>query len=181
MKLLVGLGNPGPEYEQTRHNIGFVCVDMLADRLGAPPFSPHKKTMALVTSAQINGEKVLLAKPQTFMNASGQSVALLMKYFNCTPESLIVVHDDLDLPFGEVKFQQGKGPKGHNGLLSIEDHIGTHVFDRIRIGVDSRSAEQRHHMSGRDYVLVRMSAQEVQELESTCEKIVAQGIVSISG
>lgn len=170
MKLIVGLGNPGSEYAHTRHNVGFMYVDMLADQLGAPSFSPHKKTMALVAHAQINDEKVILAKPQTFMNASGQSVALLMKYFNCTPESLIVVHDDLDIPFGAWKIQSGRGPKGHNGILSIEHYIHTQAFTRVRIGVDGRLNVQ-HRIPGPEYVLDPFSTEEMNQLNNTFQNI----------
>jgi PTH1 family peptidyl-tRNA hydrolase len=146
-RLVVGLGNPGPQYEDTRHNVGFRVVDALAERLRVSSFA--REHNALVGWGQYKNQKVGLAKPLTFMNRSGQSVAPLCDYNNLDPSDLIVVVDDLNLPVGTIRLRPGGSSGGHNGLEDIANHLGTTDFPRLRIGIgdDFGPGEQS------DYVL----------------------------
>ena len=132
MRLLVGLGNPGPQYAATRHNIGFMAVDRIADAHNFPPF--RSKFNGLLTEGQLGGTKCLLLKPQTFMNLSGQSVAEAAKFFKISINDIMVFHDELDLAPGKLKIKTGGGHAGHNGLRSIHAHLGPD-FTRIRLGI----------------------------------------------
>ncbi|KIC31452.1 aminoacyl-tRNA hydrolase [Leisingera sp. ANG-S5] len=132
MKLFVGLGNPGPKYERNRHNIGFMALDRIAGDHG---FSPWKsKFQALICEGNLGGEKVLLLKPQTFMNLSGQSVGEAMRFYKLTSADVVVLHDELDLAPGKARMKQGGGHAGHNGLRSIHSHIGAD-YARVRLGI----------------------------------------------
>jgi PTH1 family peptidyl-tRNA hydrolase len=130
--LVAGLGNPGPEYERTRHNIGFRVADELARRLDAA--FKRSKHEALTAEARDGDTPVLIAKPQTYMNDSGRAVSGLARYYGVPPERVIVVHDELDLPFGVVRVKFGGGSAGHNGVIDVASAIGT-GFPRVRIGV----------------------------------------------
>lgn len=130
--LVVGLGNPGAEYSQTRHNLGFRVVDRLAKRF---KFNFKKINQVEVSQANIDTKLVALAKPLTFMNLSGKAVSSLLNYFDLTPQQLLVIHDDLDLPLATLRFKTKGGAGGHLGLLSIIDSCSTDQFNRLRIGV----------------------------------------------
>lgn len=133
MKCIIGLGNPGKKYENTRHNIGFMVIDELSRRhqwdLNRVKF---KGEYAL---EHVNSEKVILLKPQTFMNLSGESLRPLMEYYEIDVEDILVIYDDLDLPLGKIRLREKGGHGGHNGIRSIIDHLGTKEFKRLRIGV----------------------------------------------
>lgn len=146
--LVVGLGNPGPSYSRTRHNIGFRAVDALAKRLNTSVAT--KDSSALVGRARVPGEatEVLLAKPQTFMNLSGRAVATLLRKHKVVPRDLWVVHDDIDLPFGRLRLRRGGGAGGHNGIASIFQDLADRDFVRIRMGVGRPDADDAV-----DYVL----------------------------
>ncbi|MEK9671162.1 MAG: aminoacyl-tRNA hydrolase [Rhodospirillaceae bacterium] len=132
MLLLVGLGNPGPQYRNHRHNVGFMVLDAIHDRLRCQPFrSKFNAELAEETAA---GEKLLLLKPQTFMNESGRAVQAAMTFYKIRPEDVVVFHDELDLAAGKVRVKRGGGHAGHNGLRDIQAHIGPD-FGRVRIGV----------------------------------------------
>ncbi|EMF0049222.1 aminoacyl-tRNA hydrolase [Enterococcus hirae] len=133
MKMIVGLGNPGTKYAQTKHNIGFMVVDRMAEKQQAV----FKKNTfeAEVAEFFYLGEKILLVKPQTFMNESGRAVGPLMTYFGIYPEELVVVYDDLDLVTGKIRLRQKGSAGGHNGIKSIISHLNTNVFDRIKVGI----------------------------------------------
>lgn len=134
IRLIVGLGNPGPEYETTRHNAGFWLVDHFADDLHAG-FNLDKNFFAWVAKARHQGLPVLLAKPATFMNKSGQAVGALARFYKLAPEQILVVHDELDLMPGQVKLKLGGGHAGHNGLRDIQSALGAPGFWRLRIGI----------------------------------------------
>ncbi|WP_407390668.1 aminoacyl-tRNA hydrolase [Carnobacterium jeotgali] len=149
MKMIVGLGNPGSKYKDTKHNIGFITLDEFAFQ--------HKmvfnktKFEAIYAEAFIGSEKVLLVKPQTFMNDSGRAVRPLMDYFNVEIEDLIVVYDDLDLPVGKLRLRQKGSAGGHNGIKSLIQHLATADFNRVRIGIDRPLGKQtvvQHVLSG---------------------------------
>lgn len=133
MKLIVGLGNPGLFYAHNRHNIGYMCVNRFA-REHKIRFN-KKQGLARIGSGEINGEKVVLARPQTFMNNSGESVNRLVKRYKTELTDLIVIHDDLDLPTGKIRLRQGRGSGGHRGIESIITHLGKGNFYRIRVGI----------------------------------------------
>ena len=133
LTLVAGLGNPDPEYERTRHNLGFRVADELASRLGAR-FKRSRKHEALVAETRDGDARLVLAKPQTYMNESGRSVAALSRFYKVPIERIIVMHDELDLPFGVVRVKLGGGAGGHNGVLSIAQAIGP-GFARVRLGI----------------------------------------------
>jgi peptidyl-tRNA hydrolase, PTH1 family len=158
--LVVGLGNPGAEYESSRHNVGAQVVELLADRHGGS--LRRTKERALVAEVRIEGKRVVLAFPQTFMNLSGESVALLVKRHGITdPEQVVVVQDELDLPLARLKVKRGGGLAGHNGLRSIKAHLHTDEFLRVRIGVGKPVTKEQ----GADHVLTRVSKRDRTELD----------------
>jgi peptidyl-tRNA hydrolase, PTH1 family len=158
--LVVGLGNPGPAYAETRHNVGFAVVELLAARAGGGRFSKHR-TNADVLEGRLGGHRVVLAKPRTYMNVSGGPVAGLLRYYSVPVENLVVVHDDLDLGFGVVRLKRGGGEGGHNGLRSITSSIGGRDYLRVRFGIGRPPGRQ----DPADYVLKRFSTAERKELE----------------
>jgi peptidyl-tRNA hydrolase, PTH1 family len=131
--LLIGLGNPGREYKDNRHNIGFMLMDRLAVRLNARGLKLQSK--AIVTSGLYEDRKIILAKPQTYMNLSGQSVQGLLHFYKIPPENLIVAHDDLDLPLGTIRIRPGGGAGGQRGMASTIERLGTKDFPRLRLGI----------------------------------------------
>jgi peptidyl-tRNA hydrolase, PTH1 family len=176
--LVVGLGNPGPEYEHSRHNVGADAVALLAERHGGA--LKRSRERALVAEAQIGDRRVALAFPQTYVNLSGESVAMLVRRHGITdPARVVVVHDELDLPLGRVRIKQGGGLAGHNGLRSIKAHLRTDEFLRVRIGVGKPPSKEQ----GADHVLRRVSKRErveldiaVQEAADAVEAILTDGI-----
>jgi len=132
--LVVGLGNPGPTYAKTRHNVGFMVADVLAARLGAP-FKVHKRSGAEVVTGRLGGRPVVLAKPRTYMNESGRQVGPLAKFYSVAPGDVIVIHDELDIDFGRIRLKIGGGEGGHNGLRSVVSALGSKDFQRVRIGI----------------------------------------------
>ena len=134
IKLFVGLGNPGPEYEATRHNAGFWWIDALARELKVT-LVPDRGYHGLVARANVNGQSVWLLEPQTYMNLSGKSVAALARFFKIAPEEILVAHDELDIVPGQVKLKRGGGHAGHNGLRDIHAQLGSSDYWRLRIGI----------------------------------------------
>ncbi|MBO7080810.1 MAG: aminoacyl-tRNA hydrolase [Neisseriaceae bacterium] len=134
IQLVVGLGNPGTEYEHTRHNVGFDFVDAIAEQQSVL-FSEEKKFFGMLARTKIAGEEIRLLKPQTYMNKSGQSVAAVANFFRIPPEAILVIHDELDLPCGALKLKNGGSHGGHNGLKDIQAHLSTPAFWRLRIGI----------------------------------------------
>lgn len=145
-RLIVGLGNPGTEYALTRHNIGFMAVDALASAVKAGTW--QRKFRGQISSAVAGGTAFLLLKPMTFMNLSGEAVGEAMRYYKLSPADVIVFHDDIDLAPGKVKVKQGGGNAGHNGLKSIDEHIGAEYW-RVRLGIGHPGDKNQVH----DYVL----------------------------
>ncbi|MEO5768489.1 MAG: aminoacyl-tRNA hydrolase [Polyangia bacterium] len=165
MWLLVGLGNPGPKYAATRHNVGFQVIDQLVERNRAP--SLRTKLGAEVGEAQIGTERVLLCKPMEFMNTSGQAVLRVAQFWKIDSARTVVVHDELDLPFGRLKLMPGGGHGGHNGLRSIIAEWGTSDFARVRFGI-SRPTSPEHGAA--DYVLSEFKGAERKELPDLCSR-----------
>ncbi|MBF6178382.1 MULTISPECIES: aminoacyl-tRNA hydrolase [Nocardia] len=163
--LVVGLGNPGPEYERTRHNVGFLVADVLAGRVGGR-FTVHKKSGADLLEARLDGRKVLIAKPRTFMNLSGRPVAALARFFSVPATEVIVVHDELDLPFGTVRLKRGGGEGGHNGLRSVSQSLTTKDYLRVRFGIGRPPGRQ----DPADFVLKPFSGPERKEVPVIVEQ-----------
>jgi len=166
IKLIVGLGNPGKEYTKTRHNAGFLFLDYLCES-----FLTENKFKSEVSSININSKKILTTKPLTYMNSSGEAVLAISQFYKINPEEILVVHDDLDIKLGEYKLQFNKGPKVHNGILSIENMLSSSEFWRLRIGIDNRDGELRKNISGSDYVLGRFTQEELDVLAQTFKAI----------
>jgi PTH1 family peptidyl-tRNA hydrolase len=162
--LVVGLGNPGDEYRGSRHNLGAEVVELLAKRHGGR--LRKRKERALVDEITIDGRRVALAIPLTYVNDSGHAVGALVRRFGVDPEQLVVVHDELDLPVAELKVKSGGGLAGHNGLRSIVAHLHTQDFQRVRIGVGKPVSKER----GADHVLNRFSKRERAEVDVTVEQ-----------
>jgi PTH1 family peptidyl-tRNA hydrolase len=162
--LVVGLGNPGEEYRHTRHNVGADVVELLAQRHGGR--LRKGKELARVDEVRVDGKRVALAVPLTYMNDSGQSVGALARRFGVEPEQVVIVHDELDLPPAALKVKEGGGLAGHNGLRSIKQHLKTDAFLRVRIGVGKPVSKER----GADHVLNRFSKRERAEMDVTLEE-----------
>jgi PTH1 family peptidyl-tRNA hydrolase len=161
MLLITGLGNPGEKYAQTRHNIGFLFVDYLSQKHMFSAWKLEKKWQGLVAKGSINGEKVILLKPQTFMNESGQSVQPLTHYYQIPTAESIVITDDLDQDFGAIKWKTQGGSGGHNGLKSITKHLGTNKFPRLKMGINN---ELKSRMQPGDFVLKKFTKEELSKL-----------------
>lgn len=146
MKMIVGLGNPGKKYEFTRHNIGFLTVDEIAKKLGI--LSYQSKFNALIASSDFNGNKVIVCKPQTYMNLSGDAVNSIAKYYKINSVDILIISDDMDLPVGKIRIRPFGGAGGQKGLKSIIDQLNTNEFPRIRIGIGKNPA-----IDAADYVL----------------------------
>ncbi len=164
MYLIVGLGNPGDEYARTRHNLGFMLIDKLAAEAGATV--KRKECQSLVGNALIEGQRVVLVKPQTFMNLSGEAVGCLSSKHEASPNSLIVISDDLALPFGTVRLRERGSAGGHNGLKSIIGVLGTNEFNRMRIGI-----QPEHPLSdARRFVLAEFLKAETEQLTEVLDR-----------
>jgi PTH1 family peptidyl-tRNA hydrolase len=157
MFLIVGLGNPGEKYQNNRHNVGFMFADYLSRQLHLS-LKDDKYIQAEAAKSRLNDKDVVVAKPQTFMNRSGEAVNKIMKNLKIDVSSMIVVHDDLDIPLGKFKIQKGTGPELHKGIESIEKIVKSSDFWRIRIGVDNRPPQNR--IPGEAYVLQNFTSQE---------------------
>ncbi len=166
MKLIVGLGNPGPRYQLTRHNIGFLLIDALIEVFdGQRKYKSEFK--AETQKIKIHGETVMLCRPQTFMNLSGEAVQPLMKFYGIGLNDLLVAHDEIDLPFGGLKFQNKRGPGGHNGIKSLHQLLGSDDYSRLRLGVGrppnrltSDGHMVRSEIQVHDWVLQNFSSEE---------------------
>ena len=173
MRLLVGLGNPGKEYALTRHNMGFMAVDEIVRRFS---FTQWKKGFkGLFCSGEIEGEKVVILKPETFMNLSGEAVQEAVHFYKLTPSDVIVFHDELDLPVGKMKVKVGGSPAGHNGLKSIDSYIGVDYM-RVRIGVDNNK-----QIPTPDYVLGKPTKEDFKLFENEFNQIAENVAFLIQG
>ncbi|OBI76176.1 aminoacyl-tRNA hydrolase [Mycobacterium sp. E740] len=176
--IVVGLGNPGPKYETTRHNLGFLVADILADRMGSG-FRVHKKSGSEVATGRIAGRSVVLAKPRTYMNESGRQIGPLAKFYSVSPADIVVIHDELDIEFGRIRLKSGGGVAGHNGLRSVGSALGSNDFARVRIGIGRPPGR----MDGAKFVLSTFTPTEWKEVPTICEQaadatelLLAQGL-----
>jgi len=162
--LLIGLGNPGREYRDNRHNVGFMLIDRLCVRLNARGMKVQSK--AIVTSAMYEDRKLILAKPQTYMNLSGQSAQGLLNFYKLPMENMLVAHDDLDIPFGVIRIRPGGGPGGQRGMASTIEQLGTKDFPRLRIGIGRPPGR----MDPSAYVLQNFSRDEMKLLSEIIDR-----------
>ena len=171
MYVIAGLGNPGREYEKTRHNMGFQVLDRLAERHGISV--KRLKHRALIGDGRIGGQRVLLVKPQTYMNNSGQSLGEIIRYYNIEPDHLIVIYDDMDLETGAIRIRKKGGPGTHNGMKSVVAHVQGTDFPRIRIGIGHVGSD-----GWKDFVLDNVSKKDAELLSGAIDRA-ADAVVSI--
>jgi PTH1 family peptidyl-tRNA hydrolase len=160
-KLVCGLGNPGPEYQRHRHNVGFQVVDLLAERAGVE--IRQRKFEGRIGHGTLAGSRGVFLKPETFMNAAGSSVASALRFYKISSGNLLVIHDELDLPFGRLQLKAGGGSGGHNGLNSLIDSLGTDEFVRLRLGIGKPEGPNAKERTV-DYVLSNFTAEEQRTL-----------------
>lgn len=177
MKLIIGLGNPGKKYELTKHNIGFLLIDQIADKYNADNFKERYNSLA--AEVNINGEKVILIKPQTYMNLSGKGVAPFLNFYKLTAADIIVIYDDLDLAVGKIRLRPKGGAGGHNGIKSLIQALGTEEFQRLKVGI----GRPPQGWQTADYVLSKFTDEEwpliteaIKEGVAAVEKTLEQGI-----
>lgn len=164
MKIILGLGNPGSQYDGTRHNIGFAVLDELRDQFKLPAFSLQKKFEAEVSEGMVDGRKIMLVKPQTFMNLSGVSARKVLDFYKLSPADVFVVQDELDLPLGKFKISTDSSAAGHNGIKNLIEHFGTQAFSRLRIGIATDRQDASCLRDAHDFVLDRFGAEETKAL-----------------
>jgi peptidyl-tRNA hydrolase, PTH1 family len=163
--LVVGLGNPGPNYAATRHNLGFLVAGRLAERLGSN-FKLHKRSGAEIVTGNLGGHSVVVAKPRCYMNESGRQIGPLANFYSVSPGGVVVIHDDLDLDFGRVRLKTGGGEGGHNGLRSVAQALGSRDFLRVRVGIGRPPGRKDPAV----FVLERFSTAERAEVPTICEQ-----------
>ena len=167
MLLIVGLGNPGKKYEGTRHNAGFAVIEKLRERWDFPVFEFGKKFDASLSKGKFKEKEIILAKPETFMNLSGQAVKNLMDFYKLYSKDILVIHDDLDIPLGEFRVATDSGSAGHNGVENIIDLVGTKTFRRIRIGI----RPEEGILDATNFVLQKFSQDEMKMLNGLSENM----------
>ena len=168
--LIVGLGNPGEEYEHTRHNVGFMALDDFAEKNNFDPWINKKDFKCLYTSQTMNDTRVVLCKPTTFMNLSGEAVQAIANFYKIQPVSVIVVHDELDVNFGQIRLRRGGSAAGHNGIKSVTKLLGEEDYGRVRIGIGPKKPEQ---IDSADFVLQDFSKAEQAELPALTREVTA--------
>lgn len=172
-KIVAGLGNPGQDYEMTRHNCGFATIDAIAKNLGVTYWKMQDGS--LLANAKIDGEELLLAKPQSFMNTSGGPISHLLKRYSIAPEQLLVIHDDMDIEAGDIRFKRGGGHGGHNGLRSITSSLTTDMYARLKVGIGRPPGR----MNPADYVLQQLRKKQAEEFEITTHKAAEAAIYAV--
>ena len=182
MKLIIGLGNPGEKYIETRHNLGWRVIDYLHQNLKLEDWRLAKKFDSLISQRNTNQEKIILSKPQTMMNNSGRAVKALVDYYKISKQDILIVHDEIDLPLGKIKLQQDRSSAGHRGVQSIIDRLGTKDFIRMRIGIAPRiknqespkqnksAAEQVRIKNTERFVLEKFTEQEEEIIQKSIKK-----------
>ena len=182
MKLIVGLGNPGKRYENTRHNVGFLVLDEIQKQISSQFSNNNFESQDKFKSDVLRGKNLILVKPKTFMNDSGSAVFFVSSYYKIPMDKIYIVHDDLDISLGEFKIQKGKGPRDHNGILSVEKALGKKDFWRVRVGVENRKKRNLKigkwklnfaKMPGDQYVLNSFTKKERSRVDQQVSKIVA--------
>jgi len=176
MKLIIGLGNPDKKYQNTRHNIGFIMLDYFFDEWlkaeGFTPWNENRKFQAMISEGKLNGEKIILAKPLSYMNNSGESAQTLTSFYKIEPRDLIVIHDEIDLIFGNYKIQADKSSAGHKGIESIIEKLGTQAFTRVRVGIGKADKQKQGDTAG--FVLNRFGLFEKLKLKELKRQILSE-------
>jgi peptidyl-tRNA hydrolase, PTH1 family len=165
--LVVGLGNIGREYEGTRHNVGFACVDAFAQLNGFSAWIEKKDLKCLFTSRTLGATRVIAIKPTTLMNLSGEAVQKAAAFYKIAPQHIVAVHDELDIPFGQIRTRVGGGSAGHNGIKSMTQHLGE-GYGRIRVGIGPKTPEQ---MDSADFVLARFTAAQQGQMKALTQEV----------
>jgi PTH1 family peptidyl-tRNA hydrolase len=179
MKLIIGLGNPGQKYETTRHNLGFIFLDKLRALWSFPSFRLEKKFDAEISQGEFNGKKIILAKPQNFMNLSGEAVKKIMTFYKIDAGDLLIIHDDIDISCGKFKLANDSTSAGHNGVQNIIDRLGTKKFARLRIGVKNENADEtENQIEVSDFVLGKLTSGELEKITAT-ERLVLEEVEKI--
>jgi PTH1 family peptidyl-tRNA hydrolase len=169
-QLLVGLGNPGKEYDDTRHNVGFLCLDHFVSKMSEMgPWIDKKDLKCQMSTGQMGETRVIAIKPTTFMNLSGEAVQAVSHFYKIHPDDTIVIHDELDIDFGLIRTRKGGGAAGHNGIKSVSQHIGED-YGRVRIGIGPKTPEQ---MDSADFVLQKFSAAEQESMPALSREVIA--------
>ncbi|MEI6627579.1 MAG: aminoacyl-tRNA hydrolase [bacterium] len=182
MKLVVGLGNPGKDFAKTWHNLGFIALDEFKKTINGSGFKLEKKFHAEISNGKIGDEKIVLAKPQTFMNESGQAVSTITSYYKITPDNIIIIQDDIDLPLTKMRLSRDSSAGGHNGIKSIIEHLGTQNFIRIKLGIKTNKTAI---MGTINYVLAsfnkteeKIIREEIKKAASAATQIITDGLTS---
>lgn len=171
--LVVGLGNPGKQYDNTRHNIGFECVDTFVEKSEMPGWVAKKDLKCFMTGANLGGVKVVVIKPTTFMNLSGEAVRAVADFYKIPARQIVAVYDELDLIFGQIRMRVGGSAAGHNGVKSVIEHIGE-GFGRVRVGIGPNSAvQQTENIDGAAFVLGKFTAEEKKHLPALAREVTA--------
>ena len=165
--LIIGLGNPSKEYDGTRHNIGFACVDHLAKKMEFPDWTNKKDLKCLLAQHTVGSSRVILIKPTTFMNLSGEAVQAVSHFYKIAPSQMVAVYDELDIPFGQIRTRLGGGSAGHNGVKSLIEHLGE-GFGRVRLGIANKVSEKA---DSADFVLGKFNKEEQAEIPNLLQEV----------
>jgi len=179
MILFVGLGNPGKEYEKARHNAGFLAIEALRERLKFGTFRNEAKFKAEISRGEFNGKKVILMRPQTFMNLSGEAVQAVKSYYKINPEDVWVVHDDIDLPLGTLRIRTEGSAGTHNGMKSLVQTLSTESFPRFRLGIESRGVIAPAEQDLTHFVLESFRNEEFPEFERLVERFTEAAVLAL--
>lgn len=175
MKIIIGLGNPGKEYEATRHNVGFIFLDNLQKKWSFPGFESNKKFNAEISKGTVNSRDVILVKPQTFMNLSGEVARAILDFYKLTPEDILVIQDDLDIMIGKYKIATDSSSAGHNGINDLIEKLGTQKFARIRIGIgEEKDGALVCRLGAHDFVLGKFKEEEMGKIGMLKEDILKE-------
>lgn len=174
MKIIIGLGNPGEKHQKNRHNAGFIILDEIQKKMEFPNFEFNKKFNAFISEKNIETDKIVLLKPQTFMNRSGQSAQAILSFYKLTPQDLIIINDDLDIIIGKYKIAIDSSARGHNGVQSIFDSLGTQEIKRIKIGVEKEEGRAERKVTGKKFVLEDFTEKEFELLINLGDKIISE-------
>lgn len=169
MRIIIGLGNPGKKYGNTRHNAGFSIIDAIQKDWNFPPFSENERFSASLSEGSREGERIILAKPMTFMNLSGHTVQALLNFYKLAPSDILVIHDDLDLPLGTCRIATDSSAAGHNGVQNIIEMLGTQAFRRLRVGIGRPPIPGP---SPADFVLMSFSQEEINTFQSLLPSLI---------
>lgn len=175
MKIIIGLGNPGEKFTSTRHNVGFMIVDKIQENWNLSTWEFNKKFNSQIAKGNFNSQELLLVKPETFMNLSGDSVRAILDFYKLTPDDIIVIHDDLDITLGKYKIATDSTSAGHNGVQDIIDKIGTKKFIRLRVGIgQEKDGAIVCRLDAKDFVLQKFTQEELKTIEEVTIRVIEE-------